>query len=229
RTPARLAPELGDAGFLGWLGDGIRFVGGEPENITLRGKDNPQMALCRSLGQVDCALLWFSQPVRQSYVNGSRERVAERVAAAGFTLRPHSAVAVLAGQPLAATPALPDPAAASRDLPEQAVDPLFQSLLVRAERFADTGDITTLARMDQDGRDAAELAVLWSDELDAAFLAIAVDGKEARHRAVVVLSDSAAQCDPDDGSSAAPQWRQRLLERRCRTAVAHLGAVEVAP
>lgn len=245
RTPPALRRLLEGEGLLSWLRPRTRFVGGDPDYIFLRGKDSPQMALCHKLGRVDCALLWFSQPVRQSYADAGRSRAENRLERAGFYLTPQSALDVLLGRGRSvlvpspdraaddpgATPPTPSrPGAGQRsDLPPRM---RFESYLTLAEEYAVTQDMRLLielrGRIDIDRQ--AQITIHWSSELALAFLNLQFTDDQTTWRSVVLLTDIAPTCpEARSGTVSTRAAFSRFLHQRCRTIVAVSGEPPTKP
>lgn len=83
---------------------GARVYDGAREHVDVAGTGNPQLHYCARFDTVHCAMLWFSEPVREAYREVDRDRELAKLARMGVPRSEASAVRVLI-DPLLAPPA----------------------------------------------------------------------------------------------------------------------------
>lgn len=207
QVPSGLERMLTADGFLSWLGEDTDYARGEPEQVTLAGQGNPQLLFTQNTGGVDIALIWFSQPVRQLYLDESIEAASERIETAGFILKQRSALGFL-------TEEVP-----ARFETVSRGSMRFDDLLDLAMRYALTQDVAILRKLREvSSKDPRiEVAAWWGTEISAPLLALTMAEPGQVRRAVVLLTEFADDCsDISHGTELSRETLKTALIRRCR-------------
>jgi hypothetical protein len=179
QLPARIAELVAPEGPLGWLSDSMRYADGSDELITLSGQGTPQLSYTRSLGHVDFAMIWLSEPARESYRPASRLRYREHFDRVGLALIDRTVAEAIG---------FPEIAATQRRL-TRASQLELERLLGLARHYAVTRDIHVLRALQRDAssRPGHTVDALWSNELGLPFLRIELREGTQVGRALVLL------------------------------------------
>ncbi|HWN67301.1 MAG TPA: poly-gamma-glutamate biosynthesis protein PgsC/CapC [Haliangium sp.] len=209
QIPARIKELVAPEGPLGWLSDAMRYADGSDELITLSGQGTPQLSYTRSLGDVDFAMLWLSEPARESFRPASRSRYREHFDRVGLGLIDRTVAEAIGFPELVPT---------QRRL-ERTYQVELDHLLELTRHYAVTRDIHVLRALQREtaSRPGRAIDALWSNELGLPFLRIELlEGRQVG-RAIVLLHP---RTDRDCGQSTvlAPGFDRDFafhLFRRC--------------
>lgn len=223
QVPRRLATLLEARGPLGAL-RGARVHDGARELVEVSGIGNPQLHHCARFELVSCAILWFSEPVRDAYRESDRARELAKLARMKLPITAASAPAALHDPPLAA----PDPARIA------AMRPRFDELVRLLETYALEQNVQLLRRLEAaaappklaraapgrrrpaDDRAAAVAIQVrggYSDELGRPFVVAELRDGDHAMRAIALVPSGAARIELVAGGDVANRLPALLAER----------------
>ncbi len=203
--PRRLARLLEAKGPLGAL-RGARLHDGARELVEVSGIGNPQLHHCARFELVGCAILWFSEPVRDAYRESDRARELAKLARMKLPITVSSAPAALHDPPLAA----PDPARIA------AMRPRFAELVRLLELYALEQNVQILRRLEAmaaASRAAVEVRGGYSDELGRPFVVAELREGDHALRALALVPSGTARIELDAGGDVADRLPALLAER----------------
>jgi hypothetical protein len=209
QIPERVKEIVAPEGPLGWLSDAMRYADGSDELITLAGQGTPQLSYTRSLGGVDFAMFWLSEPARESYRPASRAGYREQFDRVGL---------VLIERTVAEAIGFPELEPTQRRL-DRASQIEFEQHIGLARHYAVTRDIHVLRALQRTAKANPGFTVdaLWSNELGLPFLRLELTNGVQANRAVILLHP---RTDRDCGQNTmlAPGFDREFafhLFRRC--------------
>ena len=245
QIPPRLAGLLEAKGPFGAL-RGARIHDGARDLVEVSGVGNPQLQYCARFELVSCAILWFSEPVRDAYRESDSARELAKLARMKLPITTAPAPAALHDPPLGA----PDPARIA------AMQPRFAELVRLLEAYAVEQNVQLLRRLEAMAvapaapprparrggpapRAAEERAVIairggYSDELGRPFVVAELSEGDHALRALALVPSGTARIELTAGGDAASRLPALLAERpRILTlagrALAPAGASEANP
>jgi hypothetical protein len=155
---------------------------------------------------VSCAILWFSEPVRDAYRESDRARELAKLARMKLPITAASAPAALHDPPLAA----PDPARIA------AMRPRFAELVRLLEAYAVEQNVQLLRRLEAAARaPAAAIRVRggYSDELGRPFVVAELRDGDHAMRALALVPSGTARIELVAGGDVANRLPALLAER----------------
>lgn len=218
QIPQRLRGIVAPEGPLGWLSDSMRYADGSDQLDVLAGQGTPQLTFSRAFGQVDFAMVWLSEDVRQRYRPATRERYAEHFQRSGFALVTGEAYDALMTPPLAPAQGEMDPDARAE----------LDRLVELARHYAVTRDIhilRALHRAHQRNPDV-EVEALWSGQLSLPILLIQMTHGPYTARALVLMHPAVeTPCPQRDATTLAiNEVSASQALRRCGV-ITHFGII----
>jgi gamma-polyglutamate biosynthesis protein CapC len=219
QLPARIAALLAPEGALGFIKP-VRLNDGAEELVDVTGTGNPQLHYCSKFEGVDCAMLWFSELVRDAYKEVDRDREMQKLERMKVPIVRASAAAALVEPELGA----PDPAKVA------AAKPRFTELVRIAEAYSIEQNVQLLRVLVNRAAEGNRVAVRggFSDELGRPFLIVELHEGDLVLRGLVLIPSGSERIDLTAGSERAKHVPE-LLGRRPRLVTYAGRSAEVAP
>ena len=190
-----------------------RIYDGARDLIDVNGTGNPQLQYCSRFETVTCALLWFSEAVRDDYRDGDHARSLAQFTQAGLAVTPLPAHVALLEPALAA----PDPGVLGPPGARAALKHRFDELAEIAQTYASERNVQLLRRVTTlvgDSSGAIDVRGGYSEELGRPFLVLEVREGDHVMRGLVFVPSSGDRIDLAGGIDAARL--AELLARRPR-------------
>jgi hypothetical protein len=218
-APRRLTGALAEHGPLGFLHGGARYYDGSLAMLELAGSGNAQLHYSTRLGTVACALLWFSERVREPFREADPVRERNRFAPFALPLATRSATSALTLPALGAPPAETSRTLATR----------YQALLGLASAYAAQENVQILRRLGSatTATPGAFVHAGYSPELGRPYLLVEVhEGAEVLRGLVLVPGNEGDERGLDAGATDLPGRVASALFQRPRTITVHGTQVE---
>ncbi len=219
QIPARLQAMLTPEGPLGWLADSMRYADGAGEFTSLSGQGTPQISFSRSFGEVDSALIWLSESVRERYRPASRSRYEEQFRRARLTFSDGNLAQIMAAPDREQSAATQTRRARPARIQGDKVRERGMELIALAQRYAATGDIHLLRALARAMRTDTRVRIdgLWSEQIGLPVMRIQVSRRNQAFRAFVVIHPLAEKTCSSLSAHELGAYGQRAARflRRC--------------